>query len=132
MKAKGNAILKKGNKTIRAETIEYDEVQEMLLQSWSSSPGKPNTGVIRIFPAVSNKWKDASFKDLRAEGGYKVSAVRKNYQTETFSIQAAKTGLVHIQDNFKSKPHWNIKGVHKSGDVFEVLLLKGQILRATL
>ncbi len=31
MKARGNAILKKGNKTIRAETIEYDEVSEKII-----------------------------------------------------------------------------------------------------
>jgi len=30
MKAKGNAILKKGNKTIKAEVIEYDEVSEKI------------------------------------------------------------------------------------------------------
>ncbi|MEY3785215.1 MAG: LPS-assembly protein LptD, partial [Pseudomonadota bacterium] len=30
MKARGNAILKKGNKTIKAEVIEYDEVSEKL------------------------------------------------------------------------------------------------------
>ena len=30
MKAKGNAILKKGNKTIKAEVIEYDEISEKL------------------------------------------------------------------------------------------------------
>ena len=117
--------------TLEGNFLASQAVQEMLLQSWSSSPGKPSTGVIRIFPAVSSKWKDASFKDLRAEGGYKVSAIRKNYQTETFSIQAAKTGLVHIQDNFKSKPNWNIKGVNKSGNVYEVLLIKGQTLSAT-
>ena len=117
--------------TLEGNFLAAQAVQEMLLQSWSSQPGKPNTGILRIFPAVSNKWKDVSFKDLRAEGGYKVSAVRKNYLTKSFSIQAAKTGVVHIQDNFNNKPHWNIKGVRKIGDVFEVLLMKGQTLSAT-
>jgi alpha-L-fucosidase 2 len=117
--------------TLEGNFLAAQAVQEMLLQSWSSQPGKPNTGIIRIFPAVSNKWKDVSFKDLRAEGGYKVSAVRNNYLTKSFSIHAAKTGVVHIQDNFNNKPHWNIKGVRKIGDVFEVLLMKGQTLSAT-
>lgn len=117
--------------TLEGNFLAAQAVQEMLLQSWSSQPGKPNTGIIRIFPAVSKKWKDASFKNLRAEGGYKVSAVRKNDETKIFSIQAAKTGVVHIQDNFNKKPHWNIKGVRKVGDVFEVLLMKGQTISAT-
>jgi len=47
-------------------------VLEMLLQSWG--------GKIRIFPALPDNWKDASFSDLRAEGGYLVSAVVKNKQ----------------------------------------------------
>ena len=118
--------------TLEGNFLAAQAVQEMLLQSWSNQPGKPNTGIIRIFPAVSNKWKDASFKDLRAEGGYKVSAVRKNNQTQNFSIYAAKSGLVHIQNNFKTEPNWNIKGVRKIGDVFEVLLMKGQTLRVSL
>ncbi len=45
-------------------------IQEMLLQSWG--------GVIRIFPAMPAAWKDASFHDLRAEGAFLVSAVRKD------------------------------------------------------
>jgi alpha-L-fucosidase 2 len=118
--------------TLEGNFLAAQSVQEMLLQSWSSQPGKLNTGIIRIFPAVSNKWKDVSFKDLRAEGGYKVSATRKNYATVSFSVQAAKTGLVHIQNNFKNEPYWNIKGVRKIGEVFEVLLMKGQTLRASL
>ena len=31
MKARGNAILKKGNKTIKAEVIEYDEISEKIV-----------------------------------------------------------------------------------------------------
>ena len=86
----------------------------------------------QFLPAVSNQWKDVSYEVLRAEGGYKVSAIRKNYVTVSFSVQAAKTGLVRIQNNFKTEPYWNIKGVRKMGDVFEVLLTKGRTLRASL
>ena len=41
-------------------------VQEMLLQS--------HTGEIMLFPAIPESWKDVSFRDLRAVGGYLVSA----------------------------------------------------------
>jgi LPS-assembly protein len=37
MKAKGNAILKKGNKTIKAEVIEYDEVSEKLITTGNTN-----------------------------------------------------------------------------------------------
>ena len=37
MKAKGNAILKKGNKTIKAEVIEYDEVSEKIITTGNTN-----------------------------------------------------------------------------------------------
>ena len=37
MKAKGNAILKKGNKTIKAEVIEYDQISEKLITQGHTS-----------------------------------------------------------------------------------------------
>ena len=37
MKAKGNAILKKGNRTIKAEVIEYDEVSEKLITTGNTN-----------------------------------------------------------------------------------------------
>ena len=37
MKAKGNAILKKGNKAIKAEVIEYDEVSEKLITTGNTN-----------------------------------------------------------------------------------------------
>ncbi|MFM8491743.1 MAG: hypothetical protein ACKN9X_07535, partial [Candidatus Methylopumilus sp.] len=37
MKARGNAILKKGNKTIKAEVIEYDQISEKLLTQGNTS-----------------------------------------------------------------------------------------------
>ncbi len=45
-------------------------LQEMLLQSYS--------GTIRVFPAIPATWRDVSFKGLRAEGAFLVSAERKD------------------------------------------------------
>jgi alpha-L-fucosidase 2 len=117
--------------TLEGNFLASQAVQEMLLQSWSPTPGKVNTGVIRIFPAVPEKWADASFTDLRTEGGYRVSAVRKNKVTAGFSIVAGKAGKLRIKDNFKErKPKWNVKNVARNGDVYEVDLVKGQKLTA--
>ena len=117
--------------TLEGNFLASQAVHEMLLQSWSSDPGKMNSGVIRIFPATPKKWSDASFTNLRAEGGYKVSAIRKNNLTAGFSIVATKAGTVRIKDNFNGrKPKWNIKNVHKTGDIYEVNLAKGQKLSA--
>jgi alpha-L-fucosidase 2 len=117
--------------TLEGNFLASQAVHEMLLQSWSGTPGEPNTGVIRIFPSMPHEWADASFSDLRAEGGYKVSAIRKNNKTSWFSIIAGKTGMVRIKDNFDGRtPEWNVKKVKKTGDIFYVNVVKGQKLEA--
>lgn len=57
-------------------------VQEMLLQS--------HTGVVRVFPAIPSDWQNVSFHQLRAMGGFLISAERKAGQLvrlEVFSEQ---------------------------------------------
>jgi len=119
--------------TLEGNFLASQAVQEMLLQSWSPMPGKINTGIIRIFPATPKKWADASFRNLRAEGGYKVSAIRKNGQTIWFSIIATKPGVARIKDNFNGqKPKWNLQSVQKKGNIYEVRLNEGQTLKAVI
>ncbi len=55
-------------------------VLDMLLQSWGD--------YIRVFPACPSAWRDASFYDLRAEGGFLVSAVRKNGRTQFIRVKS--------------------------------------------
>jgi len=118
--------------TLEGNFLASQAVQEMLLQSWSPTPGKVNTGIIRLFPATPKKWADASFTDLRAEGGYKVSAIQKNNKITWLRIVANKTEIVRIKDNFQGqKPKWNITDVQKNGDLYEIKLVKGQELEAT-
>lgn len=45
-------------------------VTEMLLQN--------RNGILRIFPAVPESWRECSFRELRAEGGFVVSASRES------------------------------------------------------
>jgi hypothetical protein len=55
-------------------------IHDLLLQSWG--------GTIRIFPAVPESWKDVAFQDLRAEGAFLVSAVRKDGKTQGARIKS--------------------------------------------
>ncbi len=59
-------------------------LQEMLLQSYA--------GVIEIFPAVPVGWKDVSFKTLRAEGAFLVSA-EKEKEVTIYAEKQASTKL---------------------------------------
>lgn len=54
-------------------------VQDMLLQSHD---------VIRVFPAVPTKWKDACFHNLLAEGAFEISASKKDSQTQFVRIKS--------------------------------------------
>ena len=64
-------------------------VQEMLLQSQG--------GHIRVFPAVPDDWRDVSFRNLRAEGAFLVSAARKNGQCVRVEITSEKGGPLDVQ-----------------------------------
>jgi alpha-L-fucosidase 2 len=57
-----------------------EAIHEMLLQRLA--------GVIRVFPAVPGHWQDAAFRDLRAEGAFVVSALRKAGKTQWVRIRS--------------------------------------------
>jgi alpha-L-fucosidase 2 len=118
--------------TIEGNFLAMEAVHEMLLQSWSSTPGVPQPGVVRIFAAMPEGWRSAAFENLRAEGGYKVSASRENGETTWFRIEAGRSGLLRIRDNFGGRrPHWSRTSVRESGRDFEVWLGRGEIIEAT-
>ena len=53
-------------------------VQEMLLQS--------HTDTVRVFPAIPAEWKNVSFKQLRAMGGFLVNAEMKDGKISSLSV----------------------------------------------
>ena len=59
------------------ESIDY-----MLLQSWN--------GIIRIFPAVPEKWKNIAFNDFRAQGAFLVSAKFENNTISDVFVRSEK------------------------------------------
>lgn len=118
--------------TLEGNFAAMQAVHEMLLQSWSPTPGVPDTGVIRVFPATPWRWHEASFADLRAEGAHKVSARRESNATAWLRVEAGKTGVIRIRDNFGGRvPIWSRSGVKKVGDNFEVSLKKGRSIEAS-
>ena len=95
----------------------------MLLQSWG--------GVIRVFPATPARWREAAFEDLRAEGGYRVSARRKQGAVAWLKVTTGRDGLLKIRDNFGPKrPVWNRPKVQKAGPDWQCRLRAGESLEA--
>jgi alpha-L-fucosidase 2 len=119
--------------TLEGNFLAAQAVHEMLLQSWSPTPGRRDTEIIRIFPATPWRWHEVSFADLRTEGAHRVSAKREKNAATWLRIDPGKDGVVRIRDNFGGRiPKWNVSGVKKVGDHFEITLKKGQTLEATL
>jgi alpha-L-fucosidase 2 len=119
--------------TLEGNFLAMQSVHEMLLQSWSAKPGALDAGTIRLFPATPWRWHNASFEDLRAEGGHRVSARRENNATTWFRIVAGRDGVINIHDNFGGRtPHWNRANVPKVGDHYEVKCKAGVIIEGTL
>jgi len=67
-------------------------ISDMLVQGWG--------GRIRIFPAVPDHWQDLSFQDLRTEGAFAVSALRRNGQTCRVEITATADGVCRLRNPF--------------------------------
>ncbi|MDD5678185.1 MAG: hypothetical protein PHW60_09380 [Kiritimatiellae bacterium] len=83
-----------GPVTLEAGFAYAAAVLELLLQSQG--------GVIRLFPGAMH-WPDASFDNLRAEGAFLVSAVKRAGAIQWMRIHSEKGGLCRIADPFDPK-----------------------------
>ncbi|UKJ07944.1 glycosyl hydrolase family 95 catalytic domain-containing protein [Solitalea lacus] len=95
-------------------------IQELLLQSWGDK--------IRIFPAVPSSWKDLSFENLRTEGAFLISAVRKDGETKWVKIKSLAGEPCIIRPNIEGK--LQIKGQVQlkdlGNDTYSLQLKKGE------
>ena len=96
-------------------------VHEMLLQSWGRR--------VRIFPAVPSEWQEVSFRDLRAEGGFIISAERKAGKTVSLRIKAVVDSKLILKDPFDGRPaKWNRNDIKKLDEYYECTLKAGEEL----
>lgn len=65
---------------------------DMLIQSWGDK--------IRIFPGVPDSWKDVVFHNLRAEGGFEVSAKKENGKVVWVRVKNNTGELCIIEPEF--------------------------------
>lgn len=80
-------------------------LQEMLIQSYS--------GTIRLFPAIPDDWKDVSFKTLRAEGAFLVSARMTDGKVTRVEIISEKGGLCKLANPFADAPY-DLRNIKKT------------------
>ena len=114
----------KSNFTYRPFTLEGNmafasSLQEMLLQS--------HTGTVRIFPAIPPSWKDVSFRTLRTEGAFLVSAAMRDGKVSEVKVRSTVGGPLRVLNTF-SRPIEAKGVVCPPGEVFEANLTPGEEL----
>ncbi len=68
-------------------------ISDLLLQGWND--------VVRVFPAVPAHWRDVAFRDLLAEGAFRVSAIRRESRTVWVRIRAGADRTLRLRDPFE-------------------------------
>lgn len=119
---KPNTMYLEAGPVIETPLSAVTTINEMLLQSWS--------GVIRVFPAVPQSWKEASFQDLRTKGAFLVSAVRKEGATQFIRVKSLAGAPLRIKTGWATPVHAMGKRTFKvtpqQNGVVEVDLKKGE------
>ncbi len=107
--------------TLEGNFLALHAAQEMMLQT--------RDGVLRIFPAVGEKWARVQFRDLRADGGWKVGAERTGGATNRVQIESTAGGELRLLDPFAGAPvTWSGGTVRKVGTEYRARLAKGAVL----
>ncbi|HET9744462.1 MAG TPA: hypothetical protein VFP97_02050, partial [Chitinophagaceae bacterium] len=97
-------------------------IHEMLLQS--------HKDFIEVFPAIPTDWKNVSFKTLRTEGAFLISAKKENGVPVEVKIKSEAGGVLRIKLPFKT---WINTGIGRSNikianGIAEMKTSKGQTI----
>jgi alpha-L-fucosidase 2 len=86
-------------------------LQDMLIQS--------HCGYVHVFPAIPGSWQNCSFKGLRTEGAFLVTAERKNGKTTRIEIFSESGGKLRIKNPFGPSYHHKDAGVSSDNSILE-------------
>jgi len=119
---KPNTFYMEGAPVIETPLAAAASLQEMLLQD--------HNGKLRLFPAVPDAWRDISFANMRSEGAFLLSAVRKNGATKWIKIESLSGGkctiVTDLQGHVLTKSNKPVTLVNKEAQTYELNLQKGQ------
>ncbi len=109
--------------TLEGNFAAAQTVHEMLLQS--------HGGRLHIFPALPSTWRDTSFRDLRAEGGFVVSAEQRDGRLARVSIRATVAQDLRLIDPFSGHHYDHNLPVTRAAREIRCRLQPGQTLELT-
>ncbi|MFC2124683.1 glycoside hydrolase family 95-like protein [Bacteroidota bacterium] len=93
-------------------------IQEMLIQS--------HTGIVQLFPAIPDDWKDISFHQLRTEGAFLVSAELENGDLKSLIVESEVGGPIRIRNSFKGGNFHCDKEVKISKNIMQLEMDPGE------
>ena len=100
--------------TLEGNFLMMQAVHEMLLRSDGTT--------ITVFPATPTAWRDVSFRTLRADGGWRVSAWRSGGAVDSVRIVAGPAGgVLRLRNPFgDAAVTWNRRDVQQVGEEWVV------------
>ncbi|HEX8545859.1 MAG TPA: hypothetical protein VF691_02795 [Cytophagaceae bacterium] len=118
-----NTLYREAGPVIETPFTGANAIQDMLIQSWG--------GVIRVFPAIPEKWSNASINDLRTEGAFLITSKLKNGKIDFIQVKSLagepckiKSNLDLAQLKIGSERKINFKKI--ADGVIELDLKKGE------
>jgi alpha-L-fucosidase 2 len=96
-------------------------IQEMLIQS--------HTGVVCVFPAIPESWKNVSFENLRTEGAFLVSAEKRDGVVISVNIGSDKGGRFIMKNPFLGTDFNSSKDYNIKADLIEISFAPGENAR---
>ncbi|ANI90611.1 hypothetical protein A9P82_04325 [Arachidicoccus ginsenosidimutans] len=119
---KPNTLYLESGPVIETPLAAATSLQELLLQS--------RNGKIRVFPAVPMSWQNVSFENMRTDGAFLISAVRKSGKTKWLKIESLAGGkctfVTDMKGNLQTKSKQAVTLAYKGYDTYQVGLRKGQ------
>jgi alpha-L-fucosidase 2 len=116
---KPNTMYKEAGPVIETPLAGAESIQDMLLQSWG--------GKLRVFPAVPEAWTELAFHDLRGEGAFLVSAVRKDAGTQWIRVKSLAGEPCLIKTGWQGRIRWDIIGVDGAARVSGETVIKDEL-----
>ncbi|NOV03708.1 hypothetical protein GC097_27240 [Paenibacillus sp. LMG 31457] len=101
---KPNTMYKEAGPVIETPLAGAESIHDMLLQSWG--------GKLRVFPAVPEAWTELAYHNLRGEGAFLVSAVRKHAATQWIRVKSLAGEPCLIKTGWSGIIRWNVIDVY--------------------
>jgi alpha-L-fucosidase 2 len=96
----------------------------MLIQS--------HTGIVRIFPAIPEEWKEVNFNNLRTEGAFLISAKMKKGEVIEMKIISEKGGEIKVLNPFKNNNFKCSSPFRSDNNNIIIETIPGQIIRINI